>query len=632
MASKALLTKTLERSSYLAARFGLRYFSTTLRFHNKQQNDDSIPWYMRSENTSQPEQIDEPLFEDLPENLPNKVKDLLTLLVAKYGLSGVKVIDLALLPTDHPKSLDRQSEEKIVVIASGKSEKHIYKASYDLKQHIKHDWGFQCAIEGMVTNSMSAVERRRLAKRARQGPPATHNEFGINPNTWVRCELPDGVIVHMMSPERREALDLELMYDESIKFNDDSNGNPYTPYNQYLSQNEKLDQSSIFYGLRREFHTSSTTKKTKTTTTTTTTSSSSPSSPQQQSKSTTLDSVYNDFLQEHGDASADVYKARFDKEFSGNTIDDFNRKFLFYKLLHLKSPTTTSLEDVTSTLLDKYSAVNIISQSDDWNLEIVQDVIKYLELLIDTPVTSIDSSTKLNLLSDFIGKVAMFATDDIHLFAIDKFQVLLWALTTNKVCPITAAHVNSIIESKGQTLRVGGSVASIANTPAGNTTANASVATNSLDTRIIENTQGARDVRELLRSVNYDKRGKMPLWLREQMLFTYAQSRNWVYFWKEWRAITQSLQSPSDFINYFVKTLVLLVMVNDKTALKELLSTYWHRVDDGVCFISEFEKNGKQFEDNNQRLALKTALLLLDEAYPGDLIFRNAQNFASSNL
>ncbi|KAI3403795.2 ATP25 [Candida oxycetoniae] len=579
-----------------------RTFTISRCIRNGGQSDtgdeaSSIPWYLRTENRSQAENIVELKTYDFPADLPSRVQEILKLLEVKYGLTDFKVFDLSLLPVDHPKSVENQSSERYVIIASGKSEKHIYKASYDLKQHIKNEYGYQSQIEGMVSNSISPTMRRRLAKRARQGPPATHKTYGIEPNTWVRCEIGvDGAVVHILSPERRKELQLEQLYQEK-QDQDDVQEQDVTG-GARIAADTTLDKESIFYGLRRGFHTS--TQKCKC-------SNASVDAAQHMDMDTDMDLVYNQLLGEENTVNLKGYKEKFDSLFEASPVQlsSIDKRFQFYRALHLVDPSVASLDLVERILLEKYASFELVSQQIDWNLEIVNDTIKYMELLVDTPTIGISSAEKLDKLSRFISKTATFLTDEIHFFAVERFQVLLWALTCEQNTFINASKINSIIELGGENLE---------------TTKKTAI--------ISQNEQGTRDVREMFRRINYGKRGAIPLWLREQMLFTYANTRHWKYFWREWTGLRLSISIPSEFLHYFVRVIILLSIINDKIVLRDFFGKFWNNAN-GVSIIGEFEKNNKLFNSENEKLAFKKALLLIYKNHCNSFWIQDAYEFAN---
>lgn len=552
--------------------YRINYFSTSLKLPQSDTSGESTtPWYLRKDNTSKLEPLTHEKFPELPNDAPESVGNLVELLVKKYGLTNLKIYDLASLPLDHPKHVDEHSSERFTILASGKSEKHIYKASYELKQHIKHEFGYLPRLEGMTSNSISSRTRRRLAKRARQGPPATHNDFGIGANLWVRCELGvGGAVVHILSDDRRLELNLESLYEEDAP---EQNFVPEPPRRSYE------DTESVFYGLRKHFHTSSMLHNV-----------------------AALRSIAKDCTGERSERSLAQYKNSFDSKFAGFTIDEWSEKFAFYKTLHLENPHLVTFTDVEQCLLSKHSCLKLLGEAADWNQEIVHDVIKYMELLLDTR-ESITGTEKFERLSIFISNITAFSRDEIHFFAVDKFQALLWSLTSDEYLPIDAARLHSILRTGEGLLPETHPIA--------------------------QDPKAAQNVRELIRSINFSKRGAVPLWLREQMLYTYASTRNWSYFWKEWDMIQQSLNTASQLLHMQTKVIILLAVINDKIALRDFFCKFWDK-GSSFSFMDQWEKVGALLDTKQEKIALKKALNMIQSNHGSSSWFENARIFATT--
>ncbi|KAI5948848.1 ATP25 [Candida theae] len=553
-----------------------RCFSTTSpRIQNsKSDGDSSTPWYLRKENSSQSGQVTHDKFPELPYGTPQGIKDLLTLLVKKYGLTSLKVYDLAALPADHPKYTDEQSPQRFIILASGKSEKHIYKASYELKQHVKHEYGYLPRIEGMTSNAISTRARRRLAKRARQGPPATHNDFGIGQNSWVRCELGvEGAVVHILSDERRVELNLESLFEEE-------GGDVEVPHVETPTQKRTYeDTESVFFGLRRHFHTSSSRQDV-----------------------AQLKSIVKSCAENPSDKSLELFKNDFDSTFTGASVEEWSEKFALYKLLHLRDPSIASFKDLEKVLLEKHASIQLLGEEINWNQEIVNDVIRYMEAVLDIN-EPLPASEKLSMLSSFISRITSFSRDELHFFAVDKFQALLWSLTCDEYVPIDAARLHTAL-STGKGIEVE-------------------------NCRVHQDPQSAQNVRELLRTINFSKRGAVPLWLREQMLYTYACARNWPYFWKEWNMIQQSLTTPRDIALMQTKLVFLLAMINDKIALRDFFCNFWD-TKNSSSFINQWEKANSELFTAKERKSLKRALDMIYENHGSSSWFENARVFATT--
>ena len=71
-----------------------------------------------------------------------------------------------------------------------------------------------------------------MAKRVRRGPPATASTFGIGANSWVSCGTGvDGIVIHLLSRERRESLNLEQLYSDEQE-NEESHSTPEIDQNR----------------------------------------------------------------------------------------------------------------------------------------------------------------------------------------------------------------------------------------------------------------------------------------------------------------------------------------------------------------------------------------------------------------
>ena len=70
------------------------------------------------------------------------------------------------------------------------------------------------------------------------------------------------------------------------------------------------------------------------------------------------------------------------------------------------------------------------------------------------------------------------------------------------------------------------------------------------NTILFDNELG-RNIRELLRQNKYSSNKEtFPLWLREQMMYTFGQAGLWDRFWRDWQSILQSLNKTNERI-YF---------------------------------------------------------------------------------
>lgn len=201
----------------------------------------AVPWYLRTDVKATVPDTAPVLKPDIPSHAPPHVAEMIELLADSYGMEDIVLFSVRDLPEDHDFKL-KQTDVDFVILCSGRSEKHLFKAGNELRTHLKHSCGSAPAIEGIVSSALSPALRRRLIKRARKGPMATDNHYGRTPNSWVLMHQ-DRVDVHMLTLERRTELNLELLF---CKPEDTPK---YTPT---ASQREPSDD--IFSGIRR-YHT-----------------------------------------------------------------------------------------------------------------------------------------------------------------------------------------------------------------------------------------------------------------------------------------------------------------------------------------------------------------------------------------
>ncbi|RLV95212.1 ATPase synthesis protein 25 mitochondrial [Spathaspora sp. JA1] len=365
------------------------------------EHDSSLPWYLREDVASQTRTVEVELPE-IPEHAPKTLQQFLELIGKEYGIIDLELYDLSTLPEEHPYSTINQPFNYII-IGSGKSEKHIFKAASELRLWIKQHHGYLPAMEGRVSNALTALARRRLAKRAGKGPSATENEFGLGKNSWVMCDTKiDGIVIHMLTPDRRENLKLESLWAEDQPEVVDESG---------------LDGDSIFRGFRRRFHTSA-----------------------RGLNQQKLQGIYELLLAQETTENVEKLKEEFDSDFSGSNIAEYNIKYDFYKSLHLLDPNSITEQELIQIIWDKYSSLSLVCE--DWKQEITQDVIKYMGFLLDTTTTE-----SYNKLSQFISKIIQFSPHEINLISNPEFQNLLWKLSYTGSNEVDSSVINQIIET-----------------------------------------------------------------------------------------------------------------------------------------------------------------------------------------
>ncbi|KAF5102479.1 hypothetical protein D0Z00_000406 [Geotrichum galactomycetum] len=177
---------------------------------------DSVPWYLRSSETYTQlnPALNEPIPE-FPENAPESLKTLVTEMIRELGFTDVAFIDLR---NRTPVSVF--GADAILVLATGNTDRHIGRGTNGLITFIKHNFNVVPSQEGIQTSGFLKVQRRRLKKKAKKLANADETfsysaEASRFANSWVVLDTKvDSLIVHMMTPEKREELDLEYVWAE----------------------------------------------------------------------------------------------------------------------------------------------------------------------------------------------------------------------------------------------------------------------------------------------------------------------------------------------------------------------------------------------------------------------------------
>ncbi|ODV69256.1 hypothetical protein HYPBUDRAFT_94965, partial [Hyphopichia burtonii NRRL Y-1933] len=524
----------------------------------------AIPWYLRDDKLSselnEVKQIDLP---EVPENAPKSVDIFLNLLGHEYGMENIHLFDLTKLDEEHDFHNSKQPAEYII-ICTGKSEKHIFKAASELRLNIKHNHDILPDVEGMVGSAQTAVQRRRMLKRARRGPPATMNDYGKAANSWVMCDtLIDNVHIHMLTEERREELNLESLWCK-----------PEDLPKYTKQQKEVNDSDDIFIGIRR-FHTMT---------------------PFARNYSTT--NLYDSFRSEKVDLLTveSIHKtiSDFNKGFNADKLNDYNIRRDLYKLIHLISPEIVSVDQITDTILDKYRSLSI-SLSNDLEEERVNDVIQYIKLLIDSPefkdVSKEQSDQLFDKVSNFIAKLYRFSNLKFNLSSRPEIVPLLWRLTfVPQNNYIGSELIDRIIQDQIQ------------------------IPTYSSDPSIVLASNRSRDVLTIIQHQNKDCIPTSRF--NELVLFTYGNAANWDKFWSHWESAfkifrhdspSASIKSPA--IENWVRLVVYLAARNDKSQMVNFLNKYWDSNSSITgSFIGDFAKNGSEFNTSDEKVAFIKAM------------------------
>lgn len=141
------------------------------------------PWYLRD----QPEVKEEVINIDLglPEGAMNDI--------AKQ-LARDAIYDLKYIP------------EQNIIIGSGKSSRHIYKAGREIMGVLKHQHDVFPTAEGLFKKNAQRMSYRRMLKKARK------QNLEFPDSEWVVIDSQMGFHVHIFTAEKRELVNLEDLY------------------------------------------------------------------------------------------------------------------------------------------------------------------------------------------------------------------------------------------------------------------------------------------------------------------------------------------------------------------------------------------------------------------------------------
>lgn len=166
-----------------------------------QEQEPETPWYLRSEESST---LTKPVFQAekpvIPANAPTLLEPLVESLIS-LGLAEFKVFDIR-----DRDDIPMSSLADFCIVCEGKSEKHIQNATQEVITLIKHRFGVVPEVEGLVKPNTSM----KMKKRLKMKKPV--NDFGVGINSWIMLDTQTGVFLNLLTPERREMLNLEYLW------------------------------------------------------------------------------------------------------------------------------------------------------------------------------------------------------------------------------------------------------------------------------------------------------------------------------------------------------------------------------------------------------------------------------------
>ena len=201
------------------------------------------PWYLDpKESPSITSPLKSVTIPKLPERHPQALENLVTYLATELGIDDLSVFDMRNKSTTTQGAYDIAD---FMVIGSGKSAKHLQSASTELDFYIKHELHKLPTTEGILKSGALAKYHRKLLKKGKKAPNYSKNTYGVTPNTWVMTDTKtDGIVIHMLTKERRVDLNLECLWAKDSE------------KEKYSSTSKNHDSDDIFKGIRY-FHSTS---------------------------------------------------------------------------------------------------------------------------------------------------------------------------------------------------------------------------------------------------------------------------------------------------------------------------------------------------------------------------------------
>lgn len=551
----------------------------------EEEDTSDTPWYLREDVTAGLGEQKVLQLPQVPANAPEAVSKFVQLLGYDYGIDDIELFDLTTLEENHDYSVSNQAADYII-IGTGKSEKHLYKAANELKLNIKHSYGEIPRVEGMVNSAQSPTVRRRMLKRARKGAFSTDNEYGKPANSWIMCDTyVDNVFIHLLTQKRRQELMLETLWCQKEDLP------------KYTSRYDKpQDSDDIFIGIRR-YHTTT------------------PFSSQIHSRrhySTQVDSIQS-ILTEIKAKELDT----LDETFMNNCLEGIVAKFLpdtatladyktretLYQILHNIDPNIVTFDKVNEVSLEKYSNLNIAL---DPELKLdklkTQDIVDYMKLLLDSPELKQQySESKKEYVEELFDKLANHI---VHLFQFSSFEIsladhphfipLLWRMcSVGDHILIGSRTIDEIIYQ------------------------NQEIPTVSNESPVYLATSKARSIIDLIDYYNTSTDNmRTSNAFHELVLFSYGNASNWKKFWNQWntnfkltKTRNEEYTETAQTIRDWVRLIVYLATRNDKAQMIYFLNNHWDVTSSiGGSFVHDFSLNEGKFNSEAEKIAFVKAI------------------------
>ncbi|EGV61747.1 hypothetical protein CANTEDRAFT_124819 [Yamadazyma tenuis ATCC 10573] len=535
-------------------------------------NSDNTPWYLREEQNISTKPADRPPIPYVPESAPSTVTEFLRLLAEEYGLQEIQLFDLNTLDASHPQSVENQPFDYII-ICTGKSERHIYKAGQELKHYIKHNFQKQVKVNGLVSAAPNAVARRRMLKRANKAPLATDNDYGKTANSWVMCETSvDNICIHVLTKDRRAELDLESLWVE------EKAPEPVEKQEESVAIKNVSDIPEFFL-TRRKLHTSTRYIN--------------------HELATCLTNLMEEEVDSLNSQKLNQYITEFEASFVNPNVEDHKFRSIFYSILHFIDHSVVSLEKVTEVMLDKYADLAIaIDESVNMKHERSSDVTTYMKVLIDSPQLQASLEPKprsdkaFDMLAQFSMNVYRFSGETIDPEANPEFIPLLWKLaftsTNNGELDLGPSVIDETLYDNKDYYHQKFSTS-------------------------VQAENRTRDMMEVLNfylGLKSDSRS-FSRSFKELQLFSLGNSGRWDEFWNHWD-VSMSLLDDKKDIQRWARLIVYLALRNDVRANKIFVQEYWsgtHKMSGS--FMEQFQaRSGDLKESETHHLKVSLGLIL----------------------
>ena len=210
----------------------------------QQDAASDVPWYLQeNEDIIPPTSLAErQRLPDIPEDAPERIKEVLDRLSLDIGLDYLQLIDLRSL--DPPPAI---GASVIMIVGTARSEKHLHVSADRFARWLRSAYKLSPRADGLIGRNELKIRLRRRAKRAkllgsvgatlkadqddgtRVGwicvdsgmlDPSSTEEKSLNDSGVIGFGSPTSgtkLVVQMMTEDKRRELDLESLWDKAFE-------------------------------------------------------------------------------------------------------------------------------------------------------------------------------------------------------------------------------------------------------------------------------------------------------------------------------------------------------------------------------------------------------------------------------